>query len=76
MRLDPPTPGTSDTPTVLRWRKSRRSQAQNGCVEVAFGPGRIGVRDSKQGASGPLLAFDARAWTAFTARARAGWFDR
>lgn len=37
------------------WRTSRRSQGQNGCVELAAVPGWIGVRDSKLGDASPVL---------------------
>ena len=37
----------ADVDPVTNWRKSTRSQAQNGCVEVGSAPGVVGVRDSK-----------------------------
>ncbi|MBO4210144.1 DUF397 domain-containing protein [Micromonospora echinofusca] len=61
------------TETGATWRTSSRSGATGGnCVEVAddLGVGLVGVRDSKD-RSGPVLAFDARAWTAFLAGIRA-----
>ena len=49
-----------------RWRKSRRSNGQGNCVEVAFlDGGRVAVRDSKDGGHGPALVFTAAEWDAF-----------
>jgi hypothetical protein len=56
------------------WRKSPFSGA-NGCVEVAFLPGQVAVRDSKR-PGGPVLVFTAHEWDAFLSGARAGEFDR
>jgi hypothetical protein len=55
------------------WRKSIRS-ANNGCVEVAFVEGLVGVRDSKD-REGPALVFSASEWEAFLAGARDGEFE-
>jgi Domain of unknown function (DUF397) len=54
-------------PTIAAgWRKSSYSQGQNGCVEVTTElPGWVGVRDSKLGASSPLLPSSTAQWTAF-----------
>jgi hypothetical protein len=59
------------------WFKSSYSGANNGdCVEVAFAPGRVGVRDSKQRGTGPVHVFAAAEWAAFVAGVRTGQFDR
>jgi hypothetical protein len=55
------------------WRKSIYSM-NNGCVEVAFVHGLIGVRDSKD-RTGPVLLFTAREWEAFIAGVRDGEFE-
>ena len=57
------------------WRKATASDANSGCVEVAFLTDRlVGVRDSKN-YSMPALAVSAHAWTTFLAAAKAGQFD-
>jgi hypothetical protein len=55
------------------WRKSNNS-GDGGCVEVAYVDGVIGVRDTKDNGSGPILMFNEREWTAFLAGARDGEF--
>jgi hypothetical protein len=47
----------------------------NGCVEVAFVDGQVGVRDSKD-RQGPMLVFTANEWDAFLAGASEGQFDQ
>jgi hypothetical protein len=65
------------------WRKSSYSNSSANCVEVAFAATRhaftsdsheplavgrkVGVRDSKQHGSGPVLEFSAGAWNRFLA---------
>jgi hypothetical protein len=57
------------------WRKSRHSQEDSGCVEVAPGScGSVGVRDSKNPA-GPQLAFTPQEWSTFRDGTRAGLHD-
>jgi hypothetical protein len=50
----------------LRWIKSTYSSTGN-CVEVGSAVGRVLVRDTKQAAAGPVLAFSADAWSRFAA---------
>lgn len=54
----------------IDWRKSSYSFANGGCVEAGSAPGVVGVRDTKQDGTGPVLAFPAAAWAAFTAGVR------
>jgi hypothetical protein len=58
------------------WHKSTFSGGENsGCVEVASIPGFVGVRDTKLGATSPILAFTNAEWEAFVQGAREGAFD-
>lgn len=60
----------SDEMTFTGWRKPRRSFCNGNCTEVAAGDGLVAVRDTKQDGAGPVLAFPAAAWAAFTAGIR------
>lgn len=47
------------------WKKSRRSNGQGACVEVAANlPGIVALRDSKH-PTGPALIVTCHQWTAF-----------
>lgn len=48
------------------WRKSSWSTWNGNCVEVAqLGAGLIGVRDTKDSGSGPVLVFGSDSWRRF-----------
>ena len=52
--------------TDIHWRKSSWSSYNGNCVEVAeLGSRLIGVRDTKDTGSGPVLIFGRAAWRSF-----------
>lgn len=57
----------------MEFKKSSYS-GDGGCVEVAMDATIIRIRDSKD-ASGPVLQFTKREWTAFLEGMRDGEFD-
>lgn len=78
-----PTPGSrsaasrdSVVPTLaaLTWRKSTHSGGGNDCVEVAFLPGGVAVRDSKNPGA-DILRVSAPEWDALLTAARGGALD-
>lgn len=62
--------------TAAGWRKSSYSMGENNCVEITTElPGWVGVRDSKLGATSPLLAVTPSQWRALLSAAQAGDLD-
>ena len=58
------------------WRKSSLSAYNGSCFEIARLPAdRVGVRDTKDKGSGPVLIFNQNEWSAFLSGAKAGEFD-
>jgi hypothetical protein len=53
------------------YRKSSRSMNNGNCLEAGSTPGAVMVRDTAD-RGGPVLAFPAGAWAAFTARITGG----
>jgi len=58
------------------WRKSSVSAYNGSCFEIArLLEDRVGVRDTKDKGSGPVLIFNQSEWNAFLLGAKAGEFD-
>lgn len=59
------------------WQKSSFSSYNGSCFEVSrLSPDRIGVRDTKDNGTGPVLVFTSGEWSAFIAGAKSGQFDK
>jgi hypothetical protein len=56
------------------WRKSQHSPGADGCVEIAWDPQGVRVRDSKD-PGGPALYFTWLEWKAFITGVKEGEFD-
>ena len=62
--------------TGAEWKKSTRSNGSGACVEVATNlHGIVAVRDTKDGANGPVLTFTPAEWDAFVGGTKDGEFD-
>lgn len=63
-----------DASALATWRKSRYSENNGGCIEVADGiPGLMPVRDSKN-PTGPALTVPATAWSSFVSAVKTSRF--
>jgi Domain of unknown function (DUF397) len=59
------------------WHKSSFSNYNGSCLEVSWlSADRIGVRDTKDNGTGPVLVFTSAEWTTFIAGAKSGQFDK
>jgi Domain of unknown function (DUF397) len=67
----------SPAPFTPAWRKSVRSGANMGCVETARLSARsvVGVRDSKNIATSPVLTFTQSEWRGFVGSVKSGNLD-
>lgn len=62
--------------SAASWQKSSFSSYNGSCLEIGrLEPGRIGVRDTKDNGTGPILIFTDREWSAFILGAKDGQFD-
>ena len=58
------------------WQKSSMSTYNGSCLEIArLLEDWVGVRDTKDKGSGPVLIFSQSEWNAFLSGAKAGEFD-
>ncbi|GDY32378.1 DUF397 domain-containing protein [Gandjariella thermophila] len=61
---------------AANWRTSTRTGQGQNCVEITEDvSGWVGVRDSKLGATSPILAFTASAWRSLIVRVKRGRLD-
>ena len=59
------------------WMKSSLSAYNGSCFEIArLQADRVGVRDTKDKGSGPVLIFNQNEWSAFLSGAKGGEFDQ
>ncbi|GAA4152891.1 DUF397 domain-containing protein [Actinomadura keratinilytica] len=56
------------------WRKSSHSGPEYNCVEAAFLPGAVALRDSRD-PDGPKLVLASTAWHSLNADIKAGRYD-
>jgi Domain of unknown function (DUF397) len=57
------------------WFRKADTSNNHGCVEVAFIPQMVGVRDSKAHGDGPVLSFTSHEWQCFIDGVKKGEFD-
>jgi hypothetical protein len=61
-------------PIIAAWRKSRRSQDQGACVEIANLPHSIAIRDSKD-PDGPKVVLNRASFRRLVGEIRSGGHD-
>ncbi len=67
---------TSADVSQAAWLKSTYSNLNGSCFELSrLTSDRIGVRDTKDTGTGPVLVFTGPEWSAFLAGAKEGQFD-
>ena len=67
---------TSSQVNSASWRKSSFSSMNGSCIEISrLLSDRIGIRDTKDNGTGPVLFFTDSEWNAFIAGAKEGQFD-
>ncbi|GAB2576999.1 DUF397 domain-containing protein [Streptomyces capparidis] len=59
---------------AAEWFKSSASSANGGCLEIAFFPGWVALRDNEDPANPPFVVTD-HVWRCFLDGARGGEFD-
>lgn len=58
------------------WQKSAFSNLNGNCLEISrLLPDRIGIRDTKDHGTGPVLVFTGPEWEAFLSGVKQGQFD-
>ncbi|WP_084010972.1 DUF397 domain-containing protein [Pseudofrankia sp. DC12] len=73
-RLEAEAGGDSKTSPALNWRRTSFCGIENSCVDLAFEPTGVAMRDSKDPA-GPVLLFTTTEWAAFLRGVHNGEFE-
>jgi len=66
--------GDSRTSPPRNWRRTSFCGIENACVDVAFAPTVVAMRDSKD-PTGPVLLFTTTEWSAFLRGVHNGEFE-
>jgi hypothetical protein len=59
---------------ITGWHTSTRSGSQGNCVEVGYGEGVVGVRDTKDRSE--MLVISVQTWQLFIGQIKMGVFDQ